>query len=469
VTQQRVHAFTDDDALGSHDAVGLVEALHSGEVSVVDVVEAAIARAEKVEPQLNAIAHRGYDRARAEAKDPRSGFFAGVPTWIKDNSLLEGMPTRHGTDAWDPPPDTADGDFARMYLAAGAIPLGKSRLSEYGFLPTCEHPRLGPVHCPWDTTRTAGASSAGSAALVAAGVVPIAHANDGGGSIRIPASVNGLVGLKPTRGRIPTDKLAREQPVQIVADGVVTRSVRDTAAFMREAERIYRHLKLPPIGDLTRPSKARLRVAVQTSALDRQASPEVTELTMKTAALLESLGHHVEEASLPVPASFQDDFLLYWATLAVFLTRNGRRLHGPSWLLTNHDEFTFGLASHALRRLPKVPVAIARLRAARRSAERFFSSYDVHLSPTLASETPVIGHLDPMQDFEVTLDRLLRWMSITPYQNVTGQPAISLPLAATAAGLPQGMMFSAGAGREGRLIELAYELEEASPFASIQA
>ena len=465
---QRVHAFT-DDALGTHDAVGLVAALHAGEVSVVEVVDAAIARAEKVGAELNAIAYADYDRARGEARDPRPGYFAGVPTWIKDNSALAGMPTLQGTDSWDAQPDTADGEFARMFLAAGAIPLGKSRLSEYGFLPTCEHPRLGPVHCPWDTTRTAGASSAGSAAMVAAGVVPIAHANDGGGSIRIPAAVNGLVGLKPTRGRIPTDKLANDQPVRIVAGRRRHPVVRDTAAFMREAERIYRALNLPPLGDLTRPTKARLRIAVQTDALDRSASPEVTELTMKTAALLESLGHHVEEASLPVSPSFQDDFLLYWSTLAMFLTRNGRRLHGPSWRLTNHDEFTFGLASHALRRLPKVPLAIARLRTARRAADRFFNQYDVHLSPTLATETPVIGHLDPMLPFEETLDRLLHWMSITPYQNVTGQPSMSLPLATTAAGLPQGMMFSAATGREGRLIELAYELEEAAPFASIQA
>ena len=174
------------------------------------------------------------------------------------------MPTLEGTDAWEPRPATADGDFARMFLATGAVPLGKSRLSEYGFLPTCEHPRLGPVRCPWNPAHTAGASSAGAAAMVAAGVVPIAHANDGGGSIRIPAAVNGLVGLKPTRDRIPTDKLANEQPVRVVADGVVTRSVRDTAAFMREAERIYRPLHLPPLGDLTRPTKARLRIAVQT-------------------------------------------------------------------------------------------------------------------------------------------------------------------------------------------------------------
>ncbi len=463
---RRIHAFT-DDALGERDAVGLVTALHAGEVSVLEVVEAAIARAERLEPELNAIAHRSYDRARGEATDPRPGFFAGVPTWVKDNSAVAGMPTLEGTDAWDARPEPADGDFARMYLATGAIPLGKSRLSEYGFLPSCEHPRLGPVRCPWDPTRTAGASSAGSAAMVAAGVVPIAHANDGGGSIRIPAAVNGLVGLMPTRGRTPTDKAARDQPVKIVRDGVVTRSVRDTAALLREAERVYRPLHLPPLGDLTRPGRARLRIAVQTGALGRQASPEVTDLTLRTAALLESLGHHVEEAPLPVAPTFEADFLLYWSMLAMFLTRNGRRMHGPTWRPQHLDQFTLGLAGHAVRRLHKVPVAIARLRTAHRSAERFFSSYDVHLSPTLATETPVIGHLDPEQDFAVTLERLLAWMSLTPYQNVTGQPAIALPVATTAAGLPQGMMFSAGSGREARLIELAYELEEAAPFAPI--
>ena len=436
---------------------------------MAEVLEAAIERAERVEPELNAIAHRDYDRARAEARDPRPGFFAGVPTWVKDNSAVAGMPMLEGTDAWEPRTATVDGDFARMFLATGAVPLGKSRLSEYGFLPTCEHPRLGPVRCPWNPVHTAGASSAGAAAMVAAGVVPIAHANDGGGSIRMPAAVNGLVGLKPTRDRIPTDKLANEQPVRVVADGVVTRSVRDTAAFMREAERIYRPLHLPPLGDLTRPTKARLRIAVQTGALGRSATPEVTELTQKTAALLESLGHHVEEAALPIAPTFQEDFLLYWGTLAFFLSRNGRRMHGPTWNPARLDNFTRGLAGHSSRRLHKLPVAVARLRGARRSAERFYTSYDVHLSPTTASETPQIGHLDPMQDYATVLDRLLGWMSFTPYQNVTGQPAISLPLATTAAGLPQGMMFSAAAGREGRLIELAYELEEAAPFASIQA
>ena len=140
-----------------------------------------------------------------------------------------------------------------MFLATGLVPLGKTQLSEFGFSPSAEHPRLGPVRSPWDTARTAGASSAGTAALVAAGAVPLAHGNDGGGSIRIPAAVNGLVGLKPTRDRLAQDKLNRQMPVRIVSDGVLTRSVRDTAAFLREAEHVYRALQLPPIGDVTRP------------------------------------------------------------------------------------------------------------------------------------------------------------------------------------------------------------------------
>src|SRR4051812_8444438 len=135
------------------------------------------------------------------------------------------MPTQMGGDAFRGTPLAADGDFARMYLATGLVPLGKTQLSEFGFSPSAEHPRLGAVRSPWDTTRTAGASSAGSAALVAAGAVPIAHANDGGGSIWIPAAVNGLVGLKPTRDRIAQDRLSRQLPVRIIADGVVTRSV----------------------------------------------------------------------------------------------------------------------------------------------------------------------------------------------------------------------------------------------------
>ena len=462
----QVSAVT-DDALGDHDAVGLVEALHAGEVSVPEVVEAAIARVEAVDPQLNAMAFRAFDRARVEAAAPRDGYFAGVPTVVKDNVAVAGMPTQDGADAWSPRAEKADGDFARMYLATGLVPLGKSQLSEYGFSATAEHPRLGPVRSPWSTEHVAGASSAGSAALVAAGAVPIAHANDGGGSIRIPAAVNGLVGLKPTRDRIAQDKLMRDMPVRIVADGVVTRSVRDTAAFVREAEHVYRNLALPPVGDITRPGRKRLRIGFNTTGVGVSASPEVTALTMDVVALLEDLGHTVEEVAPPVPDRFRDDFLLYWSVLALAMVRTGRRTHGKTWDRSRLDQLTLGLARHATRNLHRVPGTIRRLRQAPKQSAAFYETYDVTLTPTLAAQTPLVGHLDPTQDYDTVIGRLQDWVAFTPLQNVTGDPAISLPLCRTAAGLPQGMMFGAGAGHEAVLLELAYELEEARPFARI--
>lgn len=463
----RVHAFG-DDVLGDLDAVGLVELIRSGDVAVTDVVEAAIARAERVNPDLNAIAYPAFDRAREEARSPRGGYFAGVPTFVKDNVDVAGMPTRQGTDAFEGAPRPEDGDFARMFLATGLVPLGKSQLSEFGFSASAEHPRLGPVRSPWDLEHTAGASSAGSAAMVAAGVVPIAHANDGGGSIRIPASVNGLVGLKPTRDRLAQDKMMREMPVRIVQDGVLTRSVRDTAAFYREAEKVYRKLALPPVADITRTGKARLRIALVTEGIGRSASPEVTELTLKTAALLEELGHRVEQVEQPVPATLKDDFLLYWSLLALFMIRTGRRTFGESWDVAQLDNLTQGLSAHSARRLHRLPVAIARLRRMRRWSRAFFAQHDVVLTPTLATETPRIGHLAPTSDYDTIMDRLLDWVAFTPLQNATGDPAISLPLATTASGLPQGMMFGAASGREATLLELAYELEEARPWARIQ-
>jgi amidase len=465
----RTHAF-DDDALGDLDAVGVVDALRSGQVSASELVEAAIVRTEAVNPTLNGLAFEAFDRARARAasRRPYGGYFDGVPSFIKDNVAVGDMPTMSGTDAWDPQPALIDGDFARAYLATGLIPLGKSRLSEFGFSASAEHPRLGPVRNPWNPDHTAGASSSGSAAFVAAGVVPIAHANDGGGSIRIPAAANGLVGLKPSRGRVPLDKEMRQMPLRIVHNGVVTRSVRDTAAFLRESERVFRNPKLPPLGDITHPGSQRLRIAFCTTSIVRDASPEVRELTLKTAALLEELGHKVTQIDNPVPGYFKDDFLLYWSFLAFALVRGGRRTFGESFDRTRLDNLTLGLDRHASRNLHRLPLAIARLSRTRRITARLNRSYDVVLMPTLADETPRIGYLDPSAEFGQIMDRLLEWVAFTPLQNATGEPAISLPLAESAAGLPVGMMFSAGLGQDAMLLELAYELEEARPWRRIQ-
>jgi amidase len=462
-----VHAFG-DDALGHLDAVGLIEALRAGRVGRAEVVEAAIARAEAVNPALNGLAYEAFGRARAQAAAPaRSGYFSGVPTFIKDNVDVGGLPTMRGTDAWPPRPADADSEFARTYLATGMTPLGKTQMSEYGFSASAEHPRLGPVRNPWNTDHTAGASSSGSGAFVAAGVVPIAHANDGGGSIRIPASCNGLVGLKPSRGRLPLDKEVRQMPIRIVANGVLSRSVRDTAAFYREVERVWPAKKLPAIGDVKHAGKQRLRIAVITRSLLRESSPEVCELTLKSAGLLEELGHRVDHLERPpVPDNFVPDFVLYWGLLAMGqIQQNKRTFEGFD--VTRLDNLSRGLDRHARRNLHRVPLALLRLSRTRRHTERLARTYDVVLTPTLADEPPQIGYLDPTADYEQIIDRLQDWVAFTPLQNVTGEPAISLPLAVSAAGLPIGLMFSAALGQEARLLELAYELEDARPWGRV--
>ena len=466
----RVHAFG-DDALGERDAVGLADAIRAGSVSRADVVEAAIARTESVNPAVNGLAYQAFAQARETASSASAGaadgFFGGVPTFIKDNVDVAGQPTMQGTDAWLPREAVTHGEFTRLYLASGLVSLGKTQMSEFGFSASAEHPRLGPVRNPWDTDYTAGASSSGSGAFVAAGVVPIAHANDGGGSIRIPAACNGLVGLKPSRGRLPLDPELRRMPVAIVTNGVLTRSVRDTAAFYRESERIWRNPKLAPVGDITRPGRQRLRIAVLTRSVQRECSPEVRELTLKTAGLLEELGHRVEHIDEPpVPASFADDFVLYWGMLAMAMVRAGRRAFGETFDRTRLDSLTLGLDRHTSRNVHRLPLAIVRLRRLRRRTAQFFATYDAVLTPTLADETPRVGYLAPT-DYQQVIDRLISWVAFTPLQNVTGEPAISLPMAQSAGGMPVGMMLAADTGQEALLLELAYELEEARPWARI--
>jgi amidase len=296
----------------------------------------------------------------------------------------------------------------------------------------------------------------------------MAHANDGGGSIRIPAACTGLVGLKPTRGRTPSDRMNREMPVRIVHDGVLTRTVRDTAAFVRESERVYRNLKLPPVGDVTGPGKKRLRVGLVTASISgRECDTEVTGSLLQTAELLEQLGHTVVPVDPPVPDSFADDFLVYWSLLALALHHNGKRQFNRTYDRHRNDNLTKGLAVHAAKNSWRLPAAITRLRRSHRITGRLFADFDVVLNPTLARVTPELGWLHPEQPYETVIERLLTWVAFTPLQNATGDPAISLPLGTSSTGLPIGHQLSAARGRDRRLLELAYELEEARPFARI--
>ena len=464
----RVHGFG-DDALGDHDAVGLADEIREGRVSRAEAVEAAIARTRELDQTLSGLAAERFSNARIDAQAHHAGFFAGQPSFVKDNSDVAGLPTQHGTRAFVAQPAVGDGDFARMYGLVGMTPLGKTRLSEYGFSASAEFMDDEPVRNPWHTGHTSGASSAGSGAFVAAGAVPMAHANDGGGSIRIPAACNGLVGLKPTRGRTPSDKFNREMPVKIVHDGVVTRSVRDTAAFLRESERVYRNLKLPPVGDVTRPGKKRLRIAlVENSIGGRKTDDETAQAVLHTAGLLEELGHHIEVADAPVTDTFEDDFLAYWSMLALAIRTAGKHTFNRTFDANLNDNLTKGLARHAAKNSWRLPLAITRLNLSHRRSRRFFADHDVVLTPTLSLVTPELGWLDPAQPYETVIGRLLEWVAFTPLQNASGDPAISVPMGMSSKGLPIGVQLASAQGSDRRLLEVAYELEAAQPFARIQ-
>ncbi|MDG3016870.1 amidase [Speluncibacter jeojiensis] len=462
----RVHAFG-DDALGEYDAVGLAGELRAGRISPTEAVDAAISRAVRVEPTLGAIACADFERARRAAQHRSAGFFAGVPTFVKDNTDVAGLPTQHGTAAFQAQPAPADGDFARTFFRLGVVGLGKSRLSEFGISPSAESPDR-VVRNPWDPAYSSGASSAGSAALVASGVVPFAHGNDGGGSIRIPAAACGLVGLKPTRGRIPQDKMTRHMPVRVVSDGVLTRSVRDTATYLRETERLRPNPRLRPVGEVLGPGRRRLRIAMVLQSLLADTDTETAATVEDAARLLESMGHHVEEIAPPVPMSFVEDFKTYYGLLFLFLNATGKHTFNATFDWRDTESLTRGFAGYALEHAHRLPVAITRLHRSAAHSRSLYERYDVVLTPTVSHLTPRIGHLDPTLPYDVVMGRLLDWVGFTPWQNATGEPAISLPFGLNSHGTPIGVQLGGPSGAEARLLEAAFAVEEARPFMRIQ-
>ncbi len=465
----RVSAFA-DDALGTDDAVGVAARIAAGEISPLEAVEAAIARSEAVEGSLRALAFEDFERARRRAGSAQAtrGALGGVPTVFKDNITVGGMPFTYGSRAIPPNRRPLDGPVAGQLLDTGLIPIGTSRTPEFGWTATTEYVGGDAVHNPWHVGFSSGGSSGGSAAYVAAGVVPIAHGNDGGGSIRIPAAVCGLVGLKATRGRLLSDPAADAMPVKVVSEGVLTRSVRDTAAFFADAERIHRNPRLPAVGHVDGPSARRLRVGVVVDSPFTAPSDADTAAAVRgTADLLAELGHDVADYAIQIPRSFKGDFIDYWSVLALSVTRDGRKLFDPAFDRNALEPLTIGLASRAARRLPKMPIVIARLLASARAYERSFGDVDLVLSPVLAHTTPELGHLGADLPWQTHLDRVANYAGFTPLHNATGAPSISLPLGGTATGLPVGVMLSARRGADRRLLEIAYELEEARPFRHI--
>ncbi len=463
----RVHAFT-DDALADHDAVGIADLIRRGELSREEVEAAAIARLAEVAPALAAAAYTAYDAPRRSG-DTDAPLY-GVPTLIKDNTDVAGWPTNHGSEAFVAKPATKDGHYTGQFLDSGMTVLGKSRMPEFGLNASTEFRSGVPTLNPWDTDYSIGASSGGAAALVAAGALPIAHANDGGGSIRIPAAAGGLVGLKPSRGRHRDGEEARIMPINIISEGVVSRSVRDTAAFVEAMERSWRNPKLAPIGRVEGAAKRTLRVGILLESVTDAAVDAQTRAAVEhTARLLEAQGHIVEPVPVPADARFADDFVTYWGLLAQLAGGLGKIAFDRSFDTARLDGLTDGLRHDFLRGgWRRMPAALVRLRRAAATYAATFDRHEVLLSPVVANVTPKLGHLNPNVPFDVLMDRLRRHVAFTPVQNITGTPAISLPMATSEEGLPIGVMLSAAYGDDRTLIELAYALEEQNPWARIQ-
>jgi amidase len=455
------------DALGDLDATGVAARIRRQEITPQEALDAAIARAERINPELNFIATPTYDYARARVSGRLAGAFAGVPTLIKDLMPVIGLPTKYGSRAFASFVPTEQPPYMDALLAAGLVPFGKSTTPEFGLTATTEPLLGGATRNPWDTSRSSGGSSGGAAVAVAARVAPVAHASDGGGSIRIPASCNGLVGLKPSRGR----SVAGGRPdsgIDISVNGCVSRSVRDTAAWLAVTEQTGANATFPAVGVVSGPSTQRLHIRVDIpNALGNEPDADVRAGVEAAAALCRSLGHDVREGRPQVDGQrFSADFILLWAAGAAEVVALVQSRAGGAPLDQLLEPLTLELAAHYQHQGPAALVAaIVRLREVEARYAAFFSDADVYLTPVLAKAPVPLGTIDGSRGM-AAFATLSNYVGYTPLQNVAGAPAISLPLAWSSEGLPIGIHFAAAKGQERRLLELAYELEQAQPWAA---
>lgn len=463
-----VHTF--DDELARWDAVATIDALDRGEVSVGEVVAAAIARARTVDPRLNAVAFERYEAARSDVpRRTRRGSFEGVPTFIKDMVPVAGLPLTWGSAALaGGPPQKKSRALAKDIEDMGMPILGSSTMPEWGFTASTEYPHADPTRNPWNTGHSVGGSSGGAAALVASGVIPVGHAADGGGSIRIPAACAGLVGLKPTLGRVRPHADEAMLPLAVSVDGIVTRSVRDTARWYAEMGRVYRSKGVAPLGEVTGGPTRRLRIGL-VEGLPGIAEPDdpTAETLASTARLLEQMGHGVEPAAIPIDvAQFRDDFLAYFQFLVFMATRTARITHGPHVSLEQITDFTSGMATEFRSAAHRLPAVSRRLRSIRGQLAGLHRTYDLLLTPVIAHLPPELGHLSTSVEYRELLGRMVPWMAFTPLANAAGTPALSLPMGFDAASnLPIASMLSADFGADALLLQVGLELEAAQPWA----
>jgi Asp-tRNA(Asn)/Glu-tRNA(Gln) amidotransferase A subunit family amidase len=475
----------------SHDATGLARLVAEKQVTADELLALAQARAAQVNPRINAIV-RDVPAAPAGIAD---GPFAGVPFLIKDLAQdYAGLPSSRGSRALMSLPAAEHSTIVQRWIDAGVVIFGKTNTPEFGAKGITEPVAWGPTRNPWDVTRTPGGSSGGSAAAVAAGIVPCAGANDGGGSIRIPAACCGLVGLKPGRGLTPMGPELGESMHGSAVQGVVSRTVRDTAAMLDVISGgepwgpFTPGMPNAPFASCVGQDPGRLRIGVRVpTAITPVPHREAFAAVEATVHTLTDLGHHVDE--LP-KAPFDDaalarEFLLTWFVYTAWELADAKRLTGAGDDAFERDTLILAAIGRATSSVDYLD-AVQRRHDHTRRLTRFFDSYDLLLTPSLATPPPAIGEFDLPVALQKASDVLLKtrtahllrftkivddivdknlgWVPYTQLANITGRPAISLPLHWTEEGLPLGVQFVAPLGGESLLVRLAAQLEQAMPW-----
>jgi amidase len=457
-------------------ALQLARQVRSGAVSAAEVVQQTLRRIDELQPRINAFTCVDHERALAEAAKIEAGDerpFAGVPVAIKDNRPVAGLPLTMGSDLWADIAPQHDAYVVRRLREAGFVIVGKTSLPEMGILPTTEPRRFGPTRNPWDLGRTPGGSSGGSAAAVASGMVPVAHGNDGGGSIRIPAACCGLVGLKPSRGRVSLGPDLGQ--AFLVSDGMLTRTVSETAELLdvlagyEVGDATWAPAPERPYAELAGrdPGHLLIALALEPPLAETTLDPACEAAARDAALALESLGHEVQEITPPwsQPGLF-DDFTNAFGPLISLTTWFGGHLSGREPTEAEVEPLTWEMWKRSTRENTlSVLTAQAKLEGFARAIVSFLHPYDLVLTPTLASPPVRIGEInglgpDPWQSYE-------RSAAFTPYTaiaNVTGQPAISLPLYERD-GLPIGVHLIGRPAREDTLLQAATQLEAVLPWA----
>lgn len=484
------------DEYRKHDGVALAALVAAGEVSAAELLELAIARVEAVNPRLNGLIIALYEEARQRVSGPLGGPLAGVPMLTKDLfQEIGGAPCHHGNKALKQADHRAaqDSELVRRWKAAGVVLFGRTNTPEFGAKGITEPQAYGVTRNPWDTDRTPGGSSGGSAALVAAGVVPFAGANDGGGSIRIPAACCGLFGLKPGRGRTPWGPEFTEAMHGISVNHAVTRSVRDSAVLLDavQGDEFGGLFRLAPpsrsyMSELER-DPAPLKIGFCTrSPIGTEVDPEAVKAVENTVRLLEALGHQVEEASPRIDMmAMSMDWLTMWFANCAANVRQVRELTGcgdQGFELDTLALAAFGEATSAADYVR----CYQRWQTYSRQLAEFLAGYDFWLTPTLAMPPALIGATETpawQQNILKVVLKLgaqklvmksglieqmakesMKYVPFTQLANVTGVPAMSVPLHWCENGLPLGVQFVGGHGDEGKLLALAAQLERAQPW-----